>query len=135
MMGLPYSDAALLKPLADQVTRPDGTMTMPQVMQAFSDYLAPRLAACRIDPQPGLLSHIANGVVDDRKVTEAEAHALGTQIFLAGLDTVAGFLGFMMNFLARNPQRRQTLIDDRASIPAAGEEFSRRLPRGPGSET
>src|SRR3546814_12669865 len=57
MMGLPYSDAALLKPLADQVTRPDGTMTMPQVMQAFSDYLAPRLAACRIDPQPGLLSH------------------------------------------------------------------------------
>jgi cytochrome P450 len=47
-------------------------------------------------------------------------------MLLAGLDTVAGMMGFFMWHLALNPQHRRALVDDPAKIPGAVEELLRR---------
>jgi cytochrome P450 len=56
------------------------------------------------------------------------ALSICANLLLAGLDTVVGFLGFMMLFLARNPTYVKQLTDNPASIPSCVEELFRRFP-------
>ena len=46
-------------------------------------------------------------------------------VLTAGLDTVAGMLGHVINFLARNPDRRRELRENPDVIANATEEFLR----------
>jgi cytochrome P450 len=120
-------DGARLTYLAEQFNRPT-ELTPPQVMAAFADYLRPLLAERRGQGSDELLTTIASGSVDERPLTELEAIQVATLVMLAGLDTVASFLGFMMLFLAENPGHRRQLIDDPDSIPGAVGELLRRFP-------
>jgi cytochrome P450 len=120
-------DGARLTYLAEQFNRPT-ELTPPQVMDAFADYLRPLLAERRGQGSDELLTTIASGSVEDRPLTELEAIQVATLVMLAGLDTVASFIGFMMLFLAENPDHRRQLIDDPGSIPRAVGELLRRFP-------
>jgi cytochrome P450 len=127
LVELPIGDVARLKFLADQVTRPDGTMTVPEVMGAFAEFLDPFLRERRENPGKDGLSTIAAGLINGEQIDYEEAMQLAIQLLIAGLDTIASFLGFMMLFLANNPAHRRQLIDDPNLIPAAADEFIRRF--------
>ncbi len=128
LVDLPVEDARALKPWADQINRPDGSIEPEAVMRHFADYLRPHIQARRARPGDDLLSQIVIGDVNGRPLPEAEAIELCTQVLIGGMDTVVSFLGFMMIFLARNPGHRRQLLDDPKLIPAAVEEFLRRFP-------
>ncbi len=124
---LPTGDVARLKYLADQVTRPDGSMTMGEVMDGFAAFLDPFLKERRENPGSDAMSEIATGKINGELIDYEDAMQLAIQLLIAGLDTVASFLGFMMLFLANNPAHRRQLIDDPDIIPAAADEFLRRF--------
>lgn len=126
LVDLPSEDIPAMKKLADQVTRPDGSLTMAQIMQAFVDYLDPYVTQRRAEPGDDMLSDIVNGRIDGNLISYDDAMDLSIQFLIAGMDTVASFLGFMLLFLARNRAHRQQLLDDPSLIPAAADEFLRR---------
>jgi camphor 5-monooxygenase len=120
-------DGGRLTYLAEQFNRPTD-LTPPEAMRAFAEYLQPLLAERRGQSSDELLTTIASGTVDGRPLTEMEAIQVATLVMLAGLDTVASFLGFMMLFLAENPGHRHQLIGNPARIPDAVSELLRRFP-------
>lgn len=128
LVDLPAQDIPRLKALADQVTRPDGTMAMADVIGALQEYLRPYLQARRQSPGDDMLSYVANGQIDGAKIAFDDAMDLCVQLLIGGMDTVASFLGFVMDYLAKQPCQRQRLIDDPEKIPAAVDEFFRRYP-------
>jgi len=128
LVDLPVADIQALKPWADQINRPDGSIEPDEVMARFADYLRPHIRARRATPGDDLLSRIVTGHVNGKELPEDEAIELCTQVLIGGMDTVVSFLGFMMLFLARNPGHRRQLVEKPKLIPAAVEEFLRRFP-------
>lgn len=128
MVRFPLSDLPRLKYLADQYTRPDGTMDLPDVTTAFQDYLRPIIEERRGKGLDDLLSRIVDGQVNGRALTDAEASNLAVQVLVGGLDTVLNFMGFVMLYLARNPAFRHRLAAEPQLIPKAVLEFLRRYP-------
>jgi cytochrome P450 len=127
LVDLPLDDSPRLKYLADQVTRPDGSMSLAEAIGALDDYVRPFIAARRSRPGEDMLSDIVNATIDGRRLDDEECLKLCTQVLIAGLDTVVNFLGFLMLFLARNPDYQRQLADEPSGIPAALEEFVRRF--------
>ena len=127
MVNLPLADVPKLKYLSDQLIRPDGSMTYPQVMKAFDDYMAPYIHMRRANPGEDFLSDMVNATVNARELTYEERMNLTTQVLIAGLDTVVNFLGYMMNYLARHPGDRRTLAGNPERLPDAVDEFMRRF--------
>ncbi len=128
LVDLPLGDLPRLKYLADQFTRPDGSIELHEVTRLFQEYLAPVIQARRGRGGSDMLSRIINGVVEGRSVTDAEASNLAIQVLVGGLDTVLNFMGFVMLFLAQTPDFRRQLIADPALIPDAVMELLRRFP-------
>ena len=128
LVDLPMKDLPRLKHLADQFTRPDGSIALPEVTRLFQEYLAPVIQARRGKPGTDMLSKIINGDIDGRPVTDEEATNLAVQVLVGGLDTVLNFMGFLMVFLADNPQFRRLLRNDPKRIPDAVMELLRRFP-------
>lgn len=128
MVNLPLSDLPRLKFLADQYTRPDGTMELHEVTAEFMTYLKPVMVARRGKGLDDLLSTFVDGQIGDRPITDEEASNLAVQVLVGGLDTVLNFMGFVMLFLAENPDVRRTLRQSPEKIPHAVLEFLRRFP-------
>lgn len=127
MVNLPASDAPRLKHIADQMTRPDGSMTMEEATAAFFDYLSPLVEARLAEPGADAISIMVNSDVDGRPMTRDEMLKMSAMLVLAGLDTVVNALGFLFQFLARSPEHRRQLVQDPSLIPAAVEELLRRF--------
>jgi len=128
MMDLPMADAPRLKAIADQITRPDGSISMAEASEGFFRYLRPWIAARRGNPGDDAISQVVNGDFQGRKLNDYEAERVCGLLLLAGLDTVVNFLSFMMLFLALNVEHRRELAADFSRIPGAVEELFRRLP-------
>jgi hypothetical protein len=67
----------------------------------------------------------------DDELTNEEVVGMTFLFVLAGLDTVTDALGFGMERLAKNPDRRDELVADPALIPSALEELVRLDPPAP----
>lgn len=128
LVDLPLEDLPRLKYLADQFTRPDGTMDLQDVTREFHAYLAPVFKERRGTGGKDMLSRMVDGIVQGREVTDAEASNLAVQVLVGGLDTVLNFMGFVMVFLAENPGFRRELIAHPKKIPDAVMELLRRFP-------
>jgi len=128
LVDLPLADLPRLKYLADQFTRPDGSISLPEVTRLFREYLAPVMDARRGQKGADMLSNIINGEVEGRSVTDDEAINLAIQVLVGGLDTVLNFMGFLMVFLAENPDFRHMLRNKPDRIPDAVMELLRRFP-------
>ena len=128
LVNLPIEDLPRLKYLADQFTRPDGSMPLPEVTRQFHAYLLPVIQARRGKGLADLLSKMIDGNVNGNAVTDAEASNLAVQVLVGGLDTVLNFMGFVMLFLAENPAFRRVLAADPSRIPDAVMELLRRYP-------
>lgn len=126
IVGLPDGDITHLKYLADQFTRPDGSMEYAEVRQAFHDYIAPIIAARRGNDGEDMLSRMINGQVAGRDLSDDEAANLCIQVLVGGLDTVVNFMGFTMLHLARDVDARHALRANPRQIPIAINELARR---------
>lgn len=128
LTGLPEEDAPLLKSWADNIARPQqGSMSLPEVVEAFTGYLTPILRERKTADGQDLLSRIAHGQIRGRPITDEEVIQMCIQTLVAGLDTVVNTLSFIMLFLARNPEHRRALAADPALIPAGVDELMRRF--------
>jgi camphor 5-monooxygenase len=128
IVDLPLEDLPRLKYLADQFTRPDGSIELPDVTRLFREYLAPVIEARRGTARTDMISRIIHGGIDGRPTTDEEASNLAIQVLVGGLDTVLNFMGFLMVFLAENPDFRHRLRADKSLIPDAVMELLRRFP-------
>jgi cytochrome P450 len=129
LMGLPEEDTPHLIQISEDIVRSG----QPEVQQAafgrVFDYMANViLPARKARPGDDIFSTVMAGTVDGgRKVTDQEIINLGALLIAAGLDTVAGTLGFIGMFLAQSPGHRKQLVDNPDLTKNAVEEFLRRF--------
>lgn len=128
VVDLPEADLPRLKYLADQFTRPDGSISHPEVERQFSDYIGPVIRSRRGKAGHDLITEMINGKVFDRPITDDEAENMCIQVLIAGLDTVVNLLGFIFSYLAENDVLRRTLASDPSLHDDAILEFLRRFP-------
>jgi camphor 5-monooxygenase len=128
VVDLPESDLPKLKYLADQFTRPDGSITHAEVERQFSDYIGTVIRERRGKPGVDLISEMVNSQVCGRPITDEEAENMCIQVLIAGLDTVVNILGFIFSHLARDDDLRRQLVRDPALQDVALLEFLRRFP-------
>ncbi|RAU95586.1 cytochrome P450 [Mycolicibacter senuensis] len=93
-------------------------------------YLSELVKKRRGVPGDDMLSQLLNIEPPDA-LTDEEAVGLCFLFVLAGLDTVMDALGFGMQRLANNPDKRRELVEDPSLIPAATEELLRLDPPAP----
>ncbi|BCO34325.1 cytochrome P450 [Mycobacterium heckeshornense] len=93
-------------------------------------YLSELIQTRRGQPGDDVLSRVLN-LQPPHALTDEEAIGLCFLFVLAGLDTVMDALGFGMQRLAENPDKRREIIDDPTLIPAATEELLRLDPPAP----
>ena len=127
MAGLPSEDRETLLALVEEMIRPTNVDST-DAGAGLSAYARKVVQDRRANPGEDLISKLAQDKVDGQLLTEDELTGLTMLLFLGGLDTVAAVLGFTMNYLARNPQKRSELIADPERIPKAVEELLRRFP-------
>ncbi len=128
IVDLPEKDLPKLKHLADQFTRPDGSLTYPEVSEQFRDYLNPVIADRRGKDGTDMISRMVNGKVGGRDLTDVEAENICMQVLVGGLDTVVNLMSFTMSYLAEDHDLRRTLAADPTKIDDALLEFLRRFP-------
>lgn len=128
VVDLPEADLPRLKYLADQFTRPDGSITHPEVELQFSEYIGPIIRARRGKEGSDLITEMVNGNIFDRPITDEEAENMCIQVLIAGLDTVVNLLGFIFSYLATNAELRRKLASDPSLLDDAIPEFLRRFP-------
>lgn len=128
MCQLPFEDAPMLKKWADMHLVAAGAETREESRVSFANYLTRWLNERKGGDGEDVLSSIVNGTINGEPITMEDAVQMSTQVLMAGLDTVVNFLGFVMLFLARNPEHRQELVDNPSLIPAAVDELFRRFP-------
>lgn len=93
-------------------------------------YLSELIQKRRGVPGDDVLSQVLNLQPPDA-LTDDEAIGLCFLFVLAGLDTVMDSLGFGMQRLATNPDKRREIVEDPSLIPAATEELLRLDPPAP----
>jgi cytochrome P450 len=128
LVDLPESDMPRLKHLADQFTRPDGTISLSDVGRQFSEYIGPVIRDRRGASAADLITRLVNGKVEGRALTHDEAENLCTQVLVGGLDTVVNFLGFVFSYLAEDHETQQAIAENSATLEMLVPEFLHRFP-------
>jgi cytochrome P450 len=94
-------------------------------IMAMSDYMNRVADERRARRQDDIMSYLLDLQVDGRPLDETELQQMCTLLYAAGLDTVAGELGYMFLHLATHPEHRKLVTDTPACIPAFVEETLR----------
>ncbi len=126
LAGLPLEDAEILS--STSIVRIGNKDAIAGSMQRKIDYFLPLIRERIAEPRQDFISGVVNRELRGRKLTEQEALGIIMQFVGAGLDTVASLLGFVMLFLARNPDHRKRLVAEPALASKASTEFIRRFP-------
>ncbi|NOT27403.1 MAG: cytochrome P450 [Acidobacteria bacterium] len=127
LADLPLESAAVL-PGYSEDPNSEGPHAGVPVMERFAAFLRPWVAERRAHPGDDLISCLLTHTTGDASLTDDEAVDVGVALLTGGLDTVVSSLGFMMAFLARNPDHRRRLVADPSLIRAAVAEMLRRFP-------
>jgi camphor 5-monooxygenase len=128
LVDLPLADSPRLMQLANQFTRPDGSLTFDEVEKGFSDYIGPVIRERRGGSGDDLITQMVSGQVQGRELSQDEAENLCTQALVGGLDTVVNLLGFVFSYLAQDGETRRALVADPGQLDDAILEFLRRFP-------
>lgn len=127
MVDLPDSDRDLLIPYVNDYV---GGATMEEKAAGFAaleNYMKERVEQRRHNLGDDMLSAIIQAKIDGgRPVTDSEVIGFAVLLMIGGLETVAGAMGMIATYLARNPDVRQQLRDSPDDIKEAMEELLRR---------
>lgn len=127
MVGIPFSHRDKLLALVDEMIRPV-EVDAHAAGQGLEAYARDTVRQRRANPGDDLLSRLCQTKVDDALLNEDQLTGMTVLLLLGGLDTVASVLGFTMNQLARQPEKRRELVQNPELIPKAVEELLRRFP-------
>lgn len=125
LMGLPRDMCDTFVSWAMALLHSNDRAIMGQTLKTIGDYLKTAIADKQANPDDGLVSRIVHAEIDGKPISEKEAFGFTTFLFIAGLDTVFATLNNMWLWLARNPERRQEIIDNPDNINAQVEELLR----------
>ena len=125
LMGLPLDMCDTVVGWAMALLHSNDRAIMGQTLKTIGDYLKTAIADKQANPDDGLVSRIVHAEIDGKPISEKEAFGFATFLFIAGLDTVFATLNNMWLWLARNPERRQEIIDNPENINAQVEELLR----------
>ncbi len=126
LMDLPEEDREELLVIANQVIHGETSALRMEGFRKAYAYLDDVVVARREKPGEDVLSALIKGRIDGgRAMTHQELLDAGALLLAAGLDTVAGMMGWIMLFLARNEGHRRRLVANPAEIPSAIEELMR----------
>jgi len=129
MLGIPPDEAdtfkhwnhAILHGVADD---PDGTKRA-ATGQAARSRLRELLELRKRQRSDDIISILIDSEVDGESLDDEHLLDIAYLLFLAGLDTVQGAVGFQFAFLASHPEHRDRLVADPPLIPEAIEELLR----------
>lgn len=128
LMELPMEDVPQTKFWANQMFRPDGSISFEEALGKLTDYMATHVDLRMGGGGSDMLSQLINSKINDSSLSRYDAVQIATQVVIAGLDTVVSFLGFIFRHLANNPDLRRQLASDISLVPRAVDEFVRRFP-------
>jgi cytochrome P450 len=95
------------------------------VLCACQRYLLERAEEYRANPKGCILSDLANGEVDGRRLTEEELASIGIQLLIAGYETTSATMTAALLRIIRTPGLEEQLRNDPALIPNFIEEVLR----------
>jgi cytochrome P450 len=129
LIGFPAEDLPMIDAWQRQTQpRTPGVRGIPpeafEAAAKIRAYIEDLVADRRRHPRGDLVSQIAAGTVDGEPLG-TEAVGLTFILFEASIDTTSGLLSNALLALARSPDQRRLLAEDRSLIPNAVEEFLR----------
>jgi cytochrome P450 len=127
LLGLPLEDLDFLQWFKDGIIRPKDDEHRSTASPRMVEYIErehDRRAALE-HPGDDLFGGFMQAEVEGHRLTREDVVDIVFLLVLAGLDTVTASLSCMVDWLARNPDRRQQLIDDPTRWPTAIEELMR----------
>lgn len=129
-LGLPVEDwrrysFAHRKVLSAPVGSEEYKWVTEHELPALTEELRAAVAERRQNPGDDPISFILSHNIDDRPITEEEALYMVDLIISGGVGTVASLSGQSMEWLSKNPDVRQKLIDNPELMQNAVEEFLR----------
>jgi cytochrome P450 len=130
VVGLPEEDLPYLLTLEEDINHAIGD---PQdvirrklaAIDAVRRYLADKIAERRESPSDDMISRSLDLQIDGRPVTDGELLNYWQFLVQAGLDSMAGMLGYFFHHLATHPDDRRRIVGQPEIIPAAMEEMLR----------
>ncbi len=130
VVGLPEEDLDHLLGLEEEIIHavgdPDDIVRRKvAAIDAVKQYLAGKIKQRRTQPTDDLITQSLSIEIDGRPVTDDELLSYWQFLVQAGLDSVAGMLGYFFHHLATHPADRRRIADDPGYIPAAMEEMLR----------
>lgn len=134
IMGLPADDLEFFLSFKNGILKHDMSKGVEQVMADimaasakcyayFDRVLTERRNSA--DPGDNLLGWLVTTEVDGQTLTHEEELDIVYLLMIAGLDTVASSMSCLITWFARNPDRRQEVLDDPSLWPAVVEELMR----------
>ena len=127
IVGLPESDRQPLLDIAEKIARPRTDAERMEGYGLLDDYIIGLIAERRDAGEDDFTGQLCRAEIDGKRLTQDELIGVIALVMIAGLDTVAGMLGYFARFFARNPDRRRELQADPGLIPGAVEELLRRF--------
>jgi cytochrome P450 len=135
LLGLPVGEArrfaAWNHTLLHSPDDPDRKAEAKTAIAAYLDELVTRRMSegeRGASHQDDLFAVLLAAEVGGRALSKDEIFDYAFLLFVAGLDTVTGALGFSFSYLARHPEHRKQLVADPALVPGAVEELLRSHP-------
>jgi cytochrome P450 len=128
MVDQPMDDLEQLLAWTEKAVRPKTATDMTEAFHGISYYIAEVIRARQANPGTDILSAVVGADVAGEPIKHDDMTSLLINLLFGGLDTVASALGFAALFLARNPDKRQELIDRPDLIPNAVDELLRLFP-------
>lgn len=125
LMGLPQEKRDTFVKWAVDLLHSNDRTIMAEAMRVISAYLKEVIAEKTKNPDEHVISRIVHATVDGRPMSPPEIFGFVIFLFIGGLDTVFATLNNIWLWLARNPERRQEMINDPANINAQVEELLR----------
>lgn len=130
LMGLPLEEwRQFADPLHTMVFTPKEAAEYPHVIagvQWIFQRCAEEFTRYQQEPeQDNLLSYFAHHEVDGRKLTLDEVLSYSNNIIIGGVDTTTALTTHALTYLHDHPAAKRELMEDRALLPFAREEFLR----------
>jgi len=130
VVGLPAEDLGYLLELEEGILHsvgdPDEVVRRKvSGIEAVRQYLAEKIEQRRAEPADDLITRSLSIEIDGKPVSNDELLNWWQFLVQAGLDSVAGMLGYFFHHLATHPADRQRIVARPETIPAAMEELLR----------
>lgn len=129
LLGLPLEEWEFYAPpFHGMVSYNQGTPEFDQVMAdyaAVTERLAEVIAERRKNPRDDFMSQVLGLRPLDQAMTEDQTLQLVNLLLLGGVETTTNLVSWAIDFLDKNHDVRQQLVDNPSLLPAACEEFLR----------